>query len=98
MDLGLLFWRICAVFSLDPQALLRFPLRLFWSAGRHLDRITAWQDLRHMQVALAVQSAQGNDSWRKIHDSLADASGVVVEPIQAESSKEDILAFTKGIK
>lgn len=91
-----MFWRVSALFGIEPEKLLRMPLRIFWSAGRHVDRIAAWQDKRSLEVALAAQSAQGGDSWRSFHESLSEGSGIVVEPGIVQTSKAEILKITGG--
>ena len=79
-----MFWRTVKFYSQSPEHVLNWPLRLFWSSVRHLDRIRAESDLRVVRLLVNCQapfhdSEHGNQSLSDFQTSLTDTMGEVIK-------------------
>lgn len=83
---------------MDPERLLRLPLRLFWASTRHVDRLRASDDLRQLNILLAAtMTAQGGDQQflNEIRQGLLEQMGTVMRVEQQASSKSEVMALLR---
>ena len=78
-----------------PQALLKLPIRLFWSMSRHVDRVRAEQELRlldlHLICAAGPFGGQSKETIESYRAMLLEQRGEVSRAQEVYSAKNDIM-------